>query len=209
MSAPLSLVKSDPARTLTVPGTIDDLRGVADAFLSTGWTLAAAVWAWTFDTGGGRPRKGESPHKYTLSGFADLRVRGLSNPRTVTRYRAIWQSAIDAGLATSVEPGDVIEEPDAPFGLIADGDPQPTPGPTPHPDTQPDTDQEVWDDGQDESPYKEKNPLEVMFNLTNRIMKDIQRVTQFSLENELTAEARTEFKRIRQAADFALKDVKG
>jgi len=81
----------------------------------------------------------------------------------------------------------------------------PKPSPEPAPDPRP----EPEDEDEDESPYKEKNPLEVMFDVTNRIMKDIQRVTQFSLENELTAEARTEFKRIRQAADFALKDVKG
>jgi hypothetical protein len=35
--------------------SIDGLRVTADAFNSNGWTLAAEVWAWTYDTGGGRP----------------------------------------------------------------------------------------------------------------------------------------------------------
>ena len=113
---------------LTVPGTIDELHRAADAFLSTGWTLAAAVWAWTELQPGKRTDLAQKCARYSLKEFAALGLRGLRSRRTVAEKRAIWQSAIDAGLACAVNPGDVVEIPDAPFGLIEDG-PEPDPEP--------------------------------------------------------------------------------
>src|SRR5690606_35498259 len=107
------LPEAEPERAITVPSSIEDLRSVADAFLSTGWTLAAAVWAWTYDAGRGRPAKMLNSEHLSIAEFARLGIRGLSSRNTVAKYRAIWQSAIDAGLATAVEPGETVAQPDA------------------------------------------------------------------------------------------------
>lgn len=118
----LRAVKSEESRAarakVPVPEDSDKLRERADKAAglhsATGWELAAYVFAWTEDTGrGGAPRT--SVNFFTLGGFAELGIRGLTSRPSVTKYRRAWQAAIDAGLAVAVSPGDEAELPDAAF----------------------------------------------------------------------------------------------
>lgn len=127
----------DDGTEITVPATVDDLAATADLFLRTGWSLAAAVWAWTYEGTNqhGEPGK-KLPGTYSISEFASLGVRGIGSRPTVRRYRSIWQSAIDHGHASSVAPGDVIEIPDMAFGMIESA-PEPKRKSDPAPDDRP------------------------------------------------------------------------
>jgi len=92
--------------------------------------LAAAVWAWTYEGKAGRPSKSvekSTDSRYTITAFAGLGIRGLRSKDSVIKYRRIWQSAIDAGEATEVKPGDTITEPKVPFGLIGEDGPEKAP----------------------------------------------------------------------------------
>ena len=50
---------------------------------------AAIVYAFTYDTGGGRPKSGEKS-SLTISDFADLGLAGLTSRDTVRDYRPMW-----------------------------------------------------------------------------------------------------------------------
>jgi hypothetical protein len=107
---------------MRIPASIQDLKNEAASqaalFSETGWGLAANVWAFTRE---GKPGpKTSSDQKstdlrQTVTGFAALKIRGLASKTTVIRYRAVWKAAIEAGIATDVFPGDVIDLPDVDF----------------------------------------------------------------------------------------------
>lgn len=50
------------------------------------WRTAAKVWAWTRNDGKGRPKNGEKP-AFSMTEFAALGLRGLSDRATVAKYR--------------------------------------------------------------------------------------------------------------------------
>src|SRR5690606_27385685 len=110
--------------------------------------------------------------QYNITEFAGLGIRGLSNKRTVMRYRAIWQSAIEARLATAVEPGETVTEPDAPFGLIEKEQPDKQASPstsrgdsdTSKPRKTPAGPNEVWDDSKSTGPGDDWTPAEPEVN---------------------------------------------
>jgi hypothetical protein len=53
-----------------------------------------------------RKLRGKNPQgQYSIEGFADLGIAGLTDRKTVRMYRRAWQAAIDAGKAKAVEPG--------------------------------------------------------------------------------------------------------
>jgi hypothetical protein len=74
------------------------------------WQRAALVFAFTQD---GRGKNASSSVFGILNckAFAALGISGLKSHTTVERYRAAWQSAIDAGKAVPVAPGDPYREP--------------------------------------------------------------------------------------------------
>jgi ParB family chromosome partitioning protein len=109
------------AGAFRVPAKLDDdgLRRLgALAFVCEGsqWATAAAVYAWTYEAGRGRPpNNAEMSALLTLSEFAKLGLRGLTDRGTVTKYRDAWARAIRKGWAEDVQPGAAAQLPDRPF----------------------------------------------------------------------------------------------
>jgi hypothetical protein len=93
------------------------LEGMGGLLSAGHWGTAAIVWAFTYDTGGGRPRK--SVQKWTLlniSDFTSLGIRGLSSRTSIIKYRQAWEHAIDEGWVEPAEPGKRCVLPEQPFG---------------------------------------------------------------------------------------------
>jgi hypothetical protein len=115
--------QADTTADHVVPATVDGLQATADAYdaaiqawTTSGWTLAASVWAWTRPSKGGRPKRDDnSSGSYSISAFARLKIRGLTSRDSVRRYREAWERAIEEGYATAVRPGEPFEIPDVPF----------------------------------------------------------------------------------------------
>ena len=96
------------------------------------WRTAAMVYAWTYETEGGRPGKtcGKSS-RFSLKEFSGLGVRGLQDRATVAKYRAAMQRAIsqssssasratDCATSTAVRP---VFSPTEPIGSIGETSP--------------------------------------------------------------------------------------
>ena len=111
---------------VSVPESIEDaaslLHRVGGLMGAGHWGTAAIVWAYTYDTGGGRPNKsGEKSPLLTIEDFAALKIRGLSTRNSVRKYRNRWQQAIDEGLAKPAQPGERASLPDIEFSTKAEG----------------------------------------------------------------------------------------
>lgn len=111
---------------VSVPDSLDDARTLLDrvgGLMGAGhWGTAAIVWAFTYDTGGGRPSKSdEKSPLLTIEDFAKLKIRGLSTRDSVRKYRNRWQEAIDEGAATAAEPGKRSALPKIEFSTKSDG----------------------------------------------------------------------------------------
>ena len=103
-----------------IPKSLDEAIPLLDrvgGLLGAGhWGTAAVVWAYTYDTGGGRPSKsGKNSPLLTLDEFSKLGIRGLSTRNSVRKYRNRWQEAIDEGLAQPSEPGKPAKLPEIEF----------------------------------------------------------------------------------------------
>ena len=72
-----------------------------------GWATAAVVWAWTEPAPRGQPghRSNRENSPLGISEFASLSIRGLSDSKSVRKYRNRWQRAIDRGWAVPTLPG--------------------------------------------------------------------------------------------------------
>jgi hypothetical protein len=88
------------------------LDGIATA---TGWERAAIVYAFTYDAGRGRPTVNAGNSAFTVKGFADLKIVGLTDRGTVNVYRDHWKEAIATGDAVDIQPGDTVTLPAIPF----------------------------------------------------------------------------------------------
>ncbi len=102
---------------IQIPKTIDAatkaLEGIGALLRAKEWERAAIVYAFTYDTGGGRPtQSGEKSPLLTIDGFANLNLRGLATRNSVRVYRKNWLWAIDNGYAMDINPGDKAEPPD-------------------------------------------------------------------------------------------------
>lgn len=98
--------------TITIADNTDQLKADADQasrlHSATGMELAAFVWAWTYEG----TNQSDAGSLLSQREFAQLGVRGLGSRNTVSKYRKLWQAAIDRGLASEVSPGDTIELPE-------------------------------------------------------------------------------------------------
>lgn len=200
---------NDTEPTITVPPTVEDLRSVAAAFLSTGWTLAAAVWAWTESRPGKRSDLAQKCARFTIKELSEQGVRGLGSRNTVAKYRAVWQSAIDAGLAASVEPGDVVSLPDAPFGLITGDDPQDTPE-TPSQNVTGGRSGTGEGEGPEDDPDDEPVPVTYVdvIDLIKASGRNIDRIVRLARDDEsLRESARAALEQIVNDAQLALKGL--
>ncbi|MBJ7325372.1 MAG: hypothetical protein JHC70_23900 [Rhodococcus sp.] len=115
-----------PPRNVTIPQTVEELRGLATA---RAWERAAWVYAFTED---GR-NTDRSSEKYTITEFADLGIAGLRSPQTVKRYRDAWERATEDGRIhpdAQPKPGDVFALPELPWPYIT----KPKPVPNSKPD---------------------------------------------------------------------------
>lgn len=109
-----------PPVEVTVPETLDTavpvLEDMGGLMTATFWGRAAIVYAYTYDTGGGRPPKSmENSTLFTVEGFADLRIKGLASWKTVSFYRKAWQHAVDQGWTEEAVPGKTVPLPDKMF----------------------------------------------------------------------------------------------
>jgi hypothetical protein len=106
--------------TIQIP-TPDDLRsrlrGVDQLLTAKRWERAAIVWAYTeVQTNRGHGiRPGVQAPRMNVRNFAGQGYQGLSTPKSVSRYREAWATAIANGWAGPVEPGQTVELPDEPF----------------------------------------------------------------------------------------------
>ncbi len=121
----MEIARSDVAAlsiptTVSVPATVDAavplLNGVGGLLSAGHWGTAAVVWAFTYDTGGGRPKEsGDKSSLLTISDFAALGIRGLKTRDSVRKYRSAWQYAIDEGWVKPARPGKRCALPEQPF----------------------------------------------------------------------------------------------
>jgi phage N-6-adenine-methyltransferase len=98
-------IDAEPREAYFVPDDAETMVAEANnnqrAAFGHHWRTAALVYAWTFDTGGGRPKKSAgNPTLFTLDAFAKLGIRGLRDRATVAKYRAAMMRAIDARLCS-------------------------------------------------------------------------------------------------------------
>lgn len=92
---------------------VDRMNELGALLTATEWARAAIVFAFT-DVGAARGT-GVTPPKLSIMKFTELGLRGLSSRRSVQRYRRSWGYAIEQGWTVEVEPGDVVDLPDAEF----------------------------------------------------------------------------------------------
>jgi phage N-6-adenine-methyltransferase len=110
---------------MSVPATLDEavtrLDGVVGLLSAGHWGTAAIVYAFTDDTGGGRPSKAfKSEGFLPIETFAQLGIRGLTSPNSVRKYRRAWERAIDEGWAQPAKPGEVVALPAEEFKEATD-----------------------------------------------------------------------------------------
>jgi N6-adenosine-specific RNA methylase IME4 len=108
---------------IVIPESIEDVTLSLDTLgrgiNAGGWATAACVYAWTYDTGGGRPSKtDEKSPLLNISEFAARSIRGLSSRDAVRAYRDAWTFAIERGWAEPVAPGQHVGLPEQIFTFI-------------------------------------------------------------------------------------------
>jgi hypothetical protein len=86
----------------------ESLTGISSLVMAFEWKRAGTVSALIDGAG------------VTVEEFVALGIQGLRRLTTVERYRRTWQTAIDAGLAVAVKPGQTVELPDAPWDQYYD-----------------------------------------------------------------------------------------
>jgi hypothetical protein len=115
-----------PAR-IVIPETIEEAKSYLVSFnkleTASKWGTAALVYAYTYDTGGGRPsqKMANSRHfrgQLTIGEFAKRGIRGLTTRDTVRRYRQAWEKAIEERLVKPVKPGVEVVLPGKPFPTV-------------------------------------------------------------------------------------------
>ena len=230
MSTALALVRDadrdrSSDRLLTVPATRDDLisslTAAGDLLRATGWQLAAIVWAWTYAGTNQWDSASRDVVKLSTIEFSRLKIRGLGSQDSVRRYRRAWQEAMDAGIACSVEPGDIdVQLPDETLWAF-DGDghlvdlsaPEPDSGfspgtsPTPKPDDEPERD-EPEDDGPGPGSRRRPGPptLGDIQKTREGVFKAIEILSDIRHYNEdLSDAALTALMLIRDEIDLTLK----
>ena len=94
--------------------TLTSIDGLVNAHQ---WERAALVWAFTTDEDkGGRPSSARCSvtisvvTRFSITGFAQLGIKGLQSTNTVMAYRTAWKAAIEAG-SPDLKPGDAYAEP--------------------------------------------------------------------------------------------------
>lgn len=101
---------------VAIPDTIEEVHSslnvLGGAINAGGWATAAEVWAWTER---GNKSTVTSDNRLTFQEFTALKIRGLSSPNSVRKYRAAWDRAIGRGWAHPVQPGDVVTLPTEDF----------------------------------------------------------------------------------------------
>jgi hypothetical protein len=101
--------------TVAIPATIEEavgaLNGIDALLTAKGWERAAIVYAFTYDTGGGRPKSDGNPSLLTLTDFANLGIAGLTTRETVALYRNAWLEKGDP----NISPGDTVTLPTSKF----------------------------------------------------------------------------------------------
>lgn len=104
--------------TTKIPAQVDALKdhlgGLNALLTSKEWERAAIVFAFT-GVGGPRNSRQPEPPRMNIRTFAAQGYAGLTTNKTVTRYRAAWVMAINAGWAVPVNPGDLVRLPQHPF----------------------------------------------------------------------------------------------
>lgn len=125
---PLVTVETGLASGRPIPATVDDLKadlGLLSGYLNKGgWYTAAAVYAWTEPTSGGRPRKSSDLMTFPILAFANLGIRGLSSQNTVRAYRLAWENAVDAGEAEPARIGRPCILPERDFTFVRPAKPE-------------------------------------------------------------------------------------
>jgi hypothetical protein len=88
------------------------LNGIDSLLTAKGWERAAIVYAFTYDTGGGRPKSDGNPSLLTITEFSKLGIAGLSHRETVATYRKFWKDYADQ---PDIKPGSKVTLPTIKF----------------------------------------------------------------------------------------------
>lgn len=84
---------------------VSELTSIGRLVTAGEWERAAIIWAFTYDTGGGRPSKSaQKSTLLTVSEFAEMGLVGLRSRNSIIRYRTIWREAMESGLTIDVKP---------------------------------------------------------------------------------------------------------
>jgi hypothetical protein len=94
-----------------IDGAVLSLKGLGELITASEWERAAIVWAFTEDRNPGR--NSSTFGRMSAAEFASQSIAGLTSKQTVVKYRKAWKLAIEHGFATDVEPGDLIDLPEA------------------------------------------------------------------------------------------------
>lgn len=103
-----------------VPSTAEEMVFAANASQCAAfghhWRTAAMVYAWTYETKGGRPSKTSTKvERFSLVEFSKLGIRGLTHQVTVAKYREAMQRAIGEQLCATPKIGESIALPAVDF----------------------------------------------------------------------------------------------
>jgi len=94
------------------PERVDELAGAVTTLTNGGdWAVAAMVSARTEEGKPGRPKNGATLQRFhSYRSYADLGIRGLSDPRTVKFYAEAWEAKFPKPTL-----GETVPLPDEPF----------------------------------------------------------------------------------------------
>ena len=105
-------------KRITIPATIEAateaLDGVDALLTAKEWERAAIVYAFTYESKGGRGTGGNLTEtgQVSITDFAKRKIKGLERRETIAYYRLNWKAAIAAGKAVEIGPGDKVTLPD-------------------------------------------------------------------------------------------------
>jgi len=98
-----------------IPGELGDMVSLANESQRKveghSWRTAAMVYAWTEEGTGGPRKTGTKMHQLSLREFADLGIRGLSDWRTVSKYRKAMEWAVANGHCYQPSIGSLVSLP--------------------------------------------------------------------------------------------------
>ena len=110
------------------------LAGIDGLLTAKQWERAAIVFAFTEVQTGRRNGKRPTPPRMNVREFARRGYAGLSTNKSVEHYRNAWISAINAGEAVPVSPGETTRLPSLPFPSWATSAAEATRTPRPTPE---------------------------------------------------------------------------